>query len=171
MFAGTASEVVAGGLEWLVSMASGDFCSFCLATWLNALTLCAFDYHYLKKVHQWRDAASLDFKLIGKKQASACLPGRWVYPYTSDQLVYAFSRPHRNCFSEAQWGSQMVWQCLKRLYLHVPGAVMSLTKLFWRFLNDDKSRKIKSHLKYYIKCSRISVFSASIYCKKTIFGI
>lgn len=105
--------------EWLVSMASGDFGSFCLATWLNTWMLCAFDYHYLKKVHQGRDAAPVDFKLISKKQASACLLGRWVCPDTLDQLVYALSRPHKNCFSEAQWGSQMVWQCLQRLHLRV----------------------------------------------------
>lgn len=91
--------------------------------------LFAFDYHYLKKVHQGRDAAPVDFKLLCKKQASACLLGRWVCPDTSDQLVYALSRPHKNC-SEAQWGQSDGVTVFTKVTSACAGAVMSLTKLF-----------------------------------------
>lgn len=83
-----------------------------------------------------------------------------------------FEQTPKELLCKEQWGSQMVWQCLKAIkgyILYVPGTAVSLTKLFWRFLNKDKSRKMKGHLKYYIECNRIPVFCATSYCKKRIF--
>lgn len=78
-----------------------------------------------------------------------------------------FEQTPTELLCEDQWGTQMVGQCSKAissLHLHVPGTVTSLTKLLWRLLNNDKSRKIQGHLKYYINY-RISVFSATNYLK------
>lgn len=72
-----------------------------------------------------RDAAPVDLKLIGRKQASACLlTGCLVCQSTSEQLVYPLSR------AMGQSDGVTVFKGNKRLYLHVPGTVMSLTKLF-----------------------------------------
>lgn len=72
---------------------------------------------------------------------------------------------------KAQWGSQIVWvlEGHEKLHLHVPGTAMSLTKLFWRFLNNDKKERPPKILGY-VKYSKISVFCATSCCKKTFLG-